>query len=55
MTDYATSNMREICAQNSTFAAITYEDMDSMLITSLNRSKLKKAQVESPLERIIKY
>jgi hypothetical protein len=29
--------------------------MDSMLITSLNRSKLKKAQVESPLERIIKY
>ena len=55
MTDYATSNMREICAQNSTFAAITYEDMDSMLITSLNRSKLNKAQVESPLERIIKY
>ena len=55
MLNYATSNMREICALLSTYTAITYEDMDTMLVHSLNRSKFNKPQTESPLERLIKY
>ncbi|HAB66184.1 MAG TPA: hypothetical protein DCE23_02330 [Firmicutes bacterium] len=55
MLSYAKANMREICARNSTFAAITYEDMDSMLVTSINRKVSRKSQIESPLEKIIKY
>ena len=55
MLSYANANMREICARNSTFAAITYEDMDTMLVTSINRKVAGKSQVESPLEKIIKY
>ena len=55
MLNYSQANMREICAQNSTFAAISFEDMDSMIITSLNRSKLNKSETVSPIEKIIKY
>ena len=52
--DYRTANMREICSRNSTFAALTFEDMDSMITTSLNMKNYNKKQVESPIEKIIK-
>lgn len=55
MLSYATANAREICAQNSTWAALMFEDMDSMIISSVNRKNLGKEQLESPLEKIIKY
>lgn len=51
---YRTANIREICARNSTFAALTFEDMDSMLTTSLNIKKYNKQESESPIEKIIK-
>lgn len=51
---YATSNIREICSRNSTFSALTFEDMDYMITSSLNMKNYKKKQVESPLEKIIK-
>ena len=51
---YITANMRSICAKNSTFAAITFEDFDSMVTTSLNRKKQGKSQNISPIEKIIK-
>lgn len=51
---YKTANMREICSRNSTFAGLTFEDMDSMLTTSLNINKYKKSETESPIEKIIK-
>lgn len=51
---YKTANMREICSRNSTFAALTFEDMDAMITTSLNIKNYNKKQVESPIEKIIK-
>lgn len=51
--DYKTANIREICARESTFTAITFEDMDSMLTTSLN-TRDKSQQIVSPIEKIIK-
>jgi hypothetical protein len=51
---YSTANIREICARNSTFAALTFEDMDSMLISSINIKKYDKDEIESPLEKILK-
>lgn len=52
--DYITSNAREMCARNSTFAAITFEDFDAMLTASLNINKYKKSETVSPIEKIIK-
>lgn len=52
---YETANMREICARTSTFTAITFEDLDTMIAISLNRNKYGKDEVESPIEKIIKY
>jgi hypothetical protein len=54
MYDYITLNMRQICARNSTFSAVTFEDFDTMVTTSLNRKEYNKKQVESPVEKIIK-
>ena len=51
---YRTANIREICARNSTFAALTFEDMDSMITSSLNINRYNKQESESPIEKIIK-
>jgi len=52
--DYRAASIREICSRNSTFAALTFEDMDAMITTSLNINKYNKKQVQSPIEKIIK-
>ena len=51
---YKPVTIREICARSSTFAALTFEDMDTMITSSLNISKYKKKQTESPLEKILR-
>lgn len=51
---YKPANIREICARNSTFAALTFEDMDSMIVSSLNINKYGRQETESPIEKIIK-
>jgi len=51
---YKAANIREICTRNSTFAAITFEDLDSMFTASLNINKYNKQETESPVEKIIK-
>ena len=53
-TYYRASNIREICSRNSTFAALTFEDFDSMMTASLNMNRYNKKQVESPIEKVIK-
>lgn len=53
--DYTTASIRQICQYNSTFTALTYEDIDSMITTSLNKSREKVKERESPVEQIIKY
>lgn len=51
---YRTANIREICARNSTFAALTFEDVDAMLTSALNINKYDRQESESPIEKIIK-
>lgn len=51
---YHAANIREMCSRNSTFAALTFEDMDSMITASLNMNRYNKKQVESPIEKVIK-
>lgn len=53
--DYQTTNIRRACQYTSTFSAITFEDIDSMITSSLNRSATNKEELYSPLEDIIKY
>lgn len=53
--DYAGCSIRQICQYNSTFTALTFEDMDSMITTSLNKSRDKVKERESPVEQIIKF
>jgi len=52
--EYKRANIREICARNSTFAALTYEDMDAMITSSLNIRNYNREETESPIEKIIK-
>lgn len=54
-TDYTGSNVRQICQYNSTFTAVTFEDMDSMITTSLNKTRTKAKEKESPLEQVMKF
>ena len=52
---YTTASIRQICQYNSTFTALTFEDIDSMITTSLNKTRMKAKEVDSPIEQIIKY
>jgi len=52
--DYKMNNVRQICQYTSTFNALTFEDMDSMITTSLNRTKNKGVETPSPVEVILK-
>ena len=53
--DYKYASVRQICQHNSTFTALTFEDMDSMITSSLNRTRNKSKEQESPIEQIIKF
>ena len=52
--DYKMSSIREICQYTSTFTAITFEDMDLMITSSLNRSNKKAKEEEAPTEVLLK-
>lgn len=52
---YRFANIREVCASNSVFTALAFEDMNSMLDASLNMTQQEKDQKISPLEQIIKF
>lgn len=54
MFDYVMNNIRAICQYTSTFTGLTFEDIDSMITTSLNRTKNKGYESSSPLEDLIK-
>ena len=52
---YKFANTREVCAMNSVFTGLAFEDMNSMLDSSLNMTQQQKDQKISPLEQIIKF
>ena len=51
---YQRANIRQICAWNSTFAGLTFEDMDSMITFAINTKRYGKQETKSPIEKIIK-
>ncbi len=51
---YRPADFREVCARNSTFAALTFEDKDQMIVSSININRYNKEESESPIEKIIK-
>lgn len=51
---YKTINVRQICQYASTFSSLTFEDMDSMITTSVNRTRDHGTNKYSPLESILK-
>lgn len=53
--DYKFASVRQICQYNSTFTALTFEDIDSMITTSLNKTRNKVKEQETPVEQIIKF
>lgn len=52
--DYATADTRSICQYASTFSSLTFEDIDTMLTASINRSRKGGKENYSPVEQIIK-
>ncbi|MBO5632172.1 MAG: hypothetical protein J5965_24200 [Aeriscardovia sp.] len=55
MYDYKPASARDLTKYSSTFAGLTFEDFDTMVINGLNNSKTGRKQVQSPIEPVIKY
>lgn len=52
--DYIMASIRQVCQYASTFSALTFEDIDSMITTSLNRKREKRAELDTPVEDLFK-
>lgn len=52
--DYQMSNIRQICQYTSSYTAAIFEDMDSMITSSLNRTLHNEKEQYSPTEMIMK-
>lgn len=53
--DYMMCNMRTIASYNSTFSALTFEDMGAMLTSSINMTRQDTPQTKSPIEKVLSY
>ena len=51
---YEPTSINKVCSMSSTFSAITFENMDEMIITSVNMKRYGKQEKDTPLEKIIK-
>lgn len=52
--DYEQNNIRQICQNTSTFTALTFEDQDMMITSSLNRSRRGGNEAYSPVEMLLR-
>ena len=52
---YKNINLKNIPQFNSTYASLAFEDMNQSLITSIKKTKNNEKEVESPIEKTIKY
>ncbi len=52
--DYRFTNARAICASQSIFGALSFEDQNYMIDYSLNTTATGRQQTDTPLEKIIK-
>jgi hypothetical protein len=53
--DYMPINLVDIPRVSSTFTALSFQDMDFAIISSVNKYRNNVADVESPVEKVIKY
>ena len=53
--EYSLANVRTICKNNSSFAGISFENMDEMITSAINNNKYKRTETKTPLEDVIKY
>lgn len=54
MYDYIMSNIRTVCQYTSTFTAITFEDIDTMITASLDRTQSGGSEDYTPSEALLK-
>lgn len=52
--DYTMASIRQICQYTSTYTAMTFEDFDTMVTSSLNRVRENRDEVDSPVEKVLK-
>lgn len=55
MFDYTAISLKQLANFNSTFTAVTFEDPDYALVNSINKTIYNEREVESPIEKLIKY
>lgn len=53
--DYSTANIRSICKSNSSFAGISFENLDEMLTSAINNNTYNRKETKTPYEEVIKY
>ena len=53
--DYSLANVRTICKNNSSFAGVSFENIDEMLTSAINNTKYNRKETVSPFEEVIKY
>lgn len=51
---YEVASTRQVCQYTSTLTALTFEDIDTMITSSINRTRSGKKEPYSPSEKIIK-
>lgn len=53
--DYAGINLKKLPSLNSTYSALTFEDINQSVISSVKKTKNNEPEKESPMEDILKY
>lgn len=53
--DYTSINLKRLPSLNSTFGALTFEDINQSIISSLKKNKNGEEEKESPVEKVMKY
>ena len=53
--DYTSISIKKLPALNSTFSALTFEDINNAVITSIGKTKNNEVEKESPIEKVLKY
>ena len=53
--DYMLINLKTLPAINSTFSAITFEDINQAIISSVKKTKNNEEENETPVEKVLKY
>lgn len=53
--EYSLANVRTICKNNSSFAGVSFENIDEMLTSAINNTKYNRKETKTPFEEVIKY